>query len=643
MSTVELIYQTDFILLEAHWPAAYALGFFDSRAAAAAVIVHRFHEGKEYFYVYALQEAWTSLNLHRNELVERVLDLHEWRADKVVAPGGNVSGSPSVVVMDEGRVVGYLRPGSPVRGAESQPSPPASIPVPGEGGEPENPLESLTPKGEGLLRTLYADFPPELEVGTQAVLSVYLTPAGLEEALPGLTLAQPAGTLLDVVVQARRGLEVDGSARASLTIGAPDEFDPLRFTLRAVEAGQGDVRVIVFREGAVLGYLKLLPVVTVPSAFAPAGSPAGSPHVANNQHLSLVQVGVPDLSLHIEEVEQAGRRGFVLYLSAADPALNLNLRKFGPVFFQTDPGPYFSDFFRGIEGLPNTSLSEQALAARQLETQGVFLFENLFPPDAQSLLWSLKDQIKSIFIQSSEPWVPWELCRLTGTENGRKVEGAFFCEAFEMTRWLPGTGLKPTLHLSNMAVVMPSSSGLPYTAPELQYLLGLASLPTRRVQQIPAHYLDLFREFTSGTHDGWHFSGHGAVRSPDPNRTELLLDGQETLTPLGITGVAANLGQATPLVFLNACQAGAGGMSLTDTGGWARQFLAAGAGAFIGAHWSIYDHTAFAFTKELYGRLLAGLPVGRAVRESRMAVKPAGDSTWLAYTVFAHPLASVQS
>jgi hypothetical protein len=30
------------------------------------------------------------------------------------------------------------------------------------------------------------------------------------------------------------------------------------------------------------------------------------------------------------------------------------------------------------------------------------------------------------------------------------------------------------------------------------------------------------------------------------------------------------------------------------------------------------------------------------VRLARLAVKPAGDSTWLAYTVFAHPLAVVK-
>ncbi|HMN62417.1 MAG TPA: CHAT domain-containing protein, partial [Anaerolinea sp.] len=281
-----------------------------------------------------------------------------------------------------------------------------------------------------------------------------------------------------------------------------------------------------------------------------------------------------------------------------------------------------------------------AVDASPLEAQGVNLFESLFPSNLRDLFWSLPERIRTVFIQSSEPWVPWELCRLTGVEKGRKVEGPFFCEAFALTRWLPGTGIKPSLHLTNLAVVVPDSSALPYAQPEMQYLLGLAS-PSLQVRRIPARYLELVQALSSGRYDGWHFSGHGAVRGADPNTSEMLLDQQETLTPLRIAGAVTNLGKANPLVFLNACQIGAGGMALTDIGGWARQFLAAGAGAFIGAHWNILDHTAYTFATRLYDLLRAGRPVGEAVREARQQVRPAGDSTWLAYTVFAHPLARV--
>ena len=122
----------------------------------------------------------------------------------------------------------------------------------------------------------------------------------------------------------------------------------------------------------------------------------------------------------------------------------------------------------------------------------------------------------------------------------------------------------------------------------------------------------------------------------------MLLENREELTPEDLCGVVSNLGLARPLVFLNACQLGHGALSLTDIGGWAAQFLRAGAAAFIGAYWSVYDQAAHDFARAFYGRLLAGLSIGQAAQEARAAIKPLGDPTWLAYTVFADPLATVQ-
>ena len=107
----------------------------------------------------------------------------------------------------------------------------------------------------------------------------------------------------------------------------------------------------------------------------------------------------------------------------------------------------------------------------------------------------------------------------------------------------------------------------------------------------------------------------------------MYLEHQETLTPEELAGEVSNLGIAQPLVFLNACQIGRGAMSLTDIGGWASQFVRAGAGAFAGAFWYVYDKPAYDFAQAFYGRLLAGVPIGRAAqgavsRSSRRATLP---------------------
>jgi hypothetical protein len=49
------------------------------------------------------------------------------------------------------------------------------------------------------------------------------------------------------------------------------------------------------------------------------------------------------------------------------------------------------------------------------------------------------------------------------------------------------------------------------------------------------------------------------------------------------------------------------------------------------------------FVQMFYGQLVAGVPIGQAVREAHLAIKAGGDPTWLAYTVFADPLATVQA
>jgi CHAT domain-containing protein len=101
-----------------------------------------------------------------------------------------------------------------------------------------------------------------------------------------------------------------------------------------------------------------------------------------------------------------------------------------------------------------------------------------------------------------------------------------------------------------------------------------------------------------------------------------------------------------PFVFFNACQSAQGGLTLTGVGGWAQRFIRPSfdrfaAAAFIGSYWSVYDEAAHAFATSLYPRIFAGEPIGEAVKEARRAVRSAADPlTWLAYTVYADPLAT---
>uniref|UniRef100_UPI002ACEE911 CHAT domain-containing protein n=1 Tax=Anaerolinea sp. TaxID=1872519 RepID=UPI002ACEE911 len=86
-----------------------------------------------------------------------------------------------------------------------------------------------------------------------------------------------------------------------------------------------------------------------------------------------------------------------------------------------------------------------------------------------------------------------------------------------------------------------------------------------------------------------------------------------------------------------ACQMGQSGMALTDAGGWAQQFIRAGASAFIGAYWSVQDASAKEFAESLYNHLLSGKTLGQAALSARQAVFARNPLTALAYTIFGHP------
>ena len=458
----------------------------------------------------------------------------------------------------------------------------------------------------------------------------------------GLAIEVEAGESIDVLVQPRRGFSVEGDARGTLEVPATGESLPLQFKVKALDEGKGLIRVLAFHLGEPLGVITLEPTVTAAPASRARGRTASAPSARKGNPLTAPSPQVPDLSLFIEEREAGGALEFVIRLTATDPALDLNLRPFGPFRLEVAPAEFFESFFQDIDELPLGTKEQREVAERRLAAKGAYLTESLMPADLRESLWQVRDRIASVIIQSEEPWIPWELCRLMGRDGDRVVEGPFLCEAFAVTRWLPGEGFKRPLRLTKLALIVPTDSGLPLAPEERDFVLSLAG-DGRTVTAIDPTFTKVQDAFAAGVYDGWHFTGHGAARDANPDRSSIILSEEESFTPEDVSGQAANVGIPHPLVFINACQVGRGGMGLTGIGGWARRFVQSGAGAFIGAYWSVYDEAAFDFAKEVYTRLLNEMPIGDAVREARAKVRAGGDPTWLAYTVFADPLARVES
>ncbi|HEV7671355.1 MAG TPA: CHAT domain-containing protein [Thermoanaerobaculia bacterium] len=264
----------------------------------------------------------------------------------------------------------------------------------------------------------------------------------------------------------------------------------------------------------------------------------------------------------------------------------------------------------------------------------------LEPCGLLSLLWSLQHRITTLLLVSDESWIPWELIRLEDPAGGGSETGRYLCEAFAFARWL--TGSEPTLDLPmrRMALVA-SDADSPAGLKEEKEFLEKQQSVARSVDSVPARRNPLLQALASGGYDGWHFCGHGGQSvSNDANQAYLVLDDDQALTPSVLRSEAAGMGRSHPFVFLNGCHTGRGGLGLTLLGGWATQLLASGAGAFLGSLWAINGYRAAEFAQAFYLRLFAGVPIAQAVRDARQVSRSAGDPSWLAYSLYSHPLAS---
>ena len=512
------------------------------------------------------------------------------------------------------------------------------------GGELESPMLGMIgspPRGNTLVadapaltRYMTAELPTEVVVHESVSLLVSLD-SSVSAGSAGVAIAKPAGTKVDIVIKADDGLTIVGRAEGTLEVSEPQLEQRLQFKLRAERAGTSNLRIYAFSDGVSLAMLRVTTTVVVART-------SSQPVVEHKERIAVEAVPrrPPDLSLFIFETGNE----LSFRLSSADGVHHM--QGFDPVVLRSSPADYFSSFFQDIEDLPLQTPDERSLAAGRLAAKGATLFDAVFPAEMKVLLWGLRERIDTVQITSDEPWIPWELCQLTGETDGRLEDGPFFAEAFEVTRWLPGAAVASSFSLNDIALVVPGDSKLPLAEEEGRFVASLASTE-RRVTAVPARYAAVKAAMSKGSFDAWHFTGHArGDLSGDANRAAIELENREALRPEDISGSAGNLLVPRPFIFLNACQSAQAGLSLTGPGGWAKRFLSSRnpkrtASGFIGSYWSVYDDGALKFAKAFYTALLDGKPVGAAGKTARLAIRADGDPTWLAYTIYADPYAKI--
>jgi hypothetical protein len=451
------------------------------------------------------------------------------------------------------------------------------------------------------------------------------------------------GEALDITVQGDAWLQPVGANSVALAVQAGKTANAARFTFKAISAGPANVKVYAFRRGMSVG--RLVVGVQVVHAHQMQHLPKDcSAELLVPQFFPVVS---PDLRLVVLEGHES--LSFQLWHGTQRIADY-------PALLVKDLPEYMRHFVQAIEGLKLGKAEAVDIALRRLQAWGANLFTKLIPEGLQRFLWSRRnDASLTLQICSDDAWIPWEVCRLSSRDaDGRIEDGPFFAEAFAMTRWLHGKPPPAQFSLSRCALVVPKDSGLGNAERERSYYLGLAD-DQRRVCEVAARYLPLTLALELGHFDAWHFCGHanaGAVQQGD--RATLRLEGNETMSADLFAGTVENALIPRPFVFFNACQSALGGQSTTGVGGWAHRFIrpnqeGRSAAAFIGTYWSVYDEAALRFATELYQQLTHGVPIGVAARAARQKAMASDDDaitdplSWLAYTVYADPLATMEA
>lgn len=538
----------------------------------------------------------------------------------------------------------------PVRQGQAAPAPsappqpevaPFSPPTPAPAPVPAAPAGPVTCH-------FLAEMDDEVVVGETTSVDVTLAREVLQAtravAAAGVAATVQEDRKLIVELIPKKNFEPVSETRAEIDPPAPGSPQPLIFDIRATTAGEGEVWIRIRQGMQPLVNLALRCRIVTQRTHPPVRRPEEArvePPSPGPQPLH---------QLTIFETERGGQRLYQYLLESIPLGLK---HTFWSQPFSGNREAFIQAIYEDIEQRWLSQGQDFEQFQIELREVGAGLWDELFPPELQRLLWDHRDEINSILVFSEEPFIPWELVHLKEPGGILPPETRFFGQ-LGLVRWLYNIGW-PTevLHArpGRCFYVIPDYPHPQYQLPQagaevdfLEQRLNATEVEphapeVRRILRGPAAF------------DLLHFACHGVADSGDIARAELLLQGRvegtnyvtERLHP-SVVEQSANLigpeGNA-PMVVLNACQAGRAGYKLTSIGGFSRAFLRKGAGMFVGALWAVGDAPARTFTEKLYDRLLAGDPLAQATVAAREAARQAREATWLAYTVYGNPHAKL--
>lgn len=452
---------------------------------------------------------------------------------------------------------------------------------------------------------------------------------------------------LIVHIADRRNFRVESDRRVTIKVPEPGQPQMVYFSVVGLLPDtEGELWVTV-RQGSIpLVTLKLFPRIV-------AQRVGGSRRSRASVNLGELPAEEKPLDELIIDEKFIGDQVFYRYYLSL-PSLNVREQ------FDSQPLPgardaYITQILNEIgDSWAGAGAGGLAAFERGLKAIGGKMFDQLIPSAMQQVLWDNRDRIRSVQVFSMEPFIPWELVYLKQPGRRRIADDSLFLGELGLVRWLYAGWPKRALHLRKgkaryVAPDYPPSLELDEMAAEVAMLETL--LGAKPVDPVLNDVQTLLA--TPGAFDILHFAGHGEAAGTELSHARLLIDGDldaegafvgDALSATTVEQTADLAYNGGPLVVLNACESARRNREFAGMGGFADAFVRAGAGAFVGTHWSVGDGPARAFVAAFYKAFVASggrkrVTLSDAVTRARRAARQEGDATWLAYVVYGHPYA----
>lgn len=257
----------------------------------------------------------------------------------------------------------------------------------------------------------------------------------------------------------------------------------------------------------------------------------------------------------------------------------------------------------------------------------------------------------SVQIVTDEPCVPWELMRMIDLTDASAPAPELLAIRHCVGRWLAAeTGsMRQRIGVSKVAVSASSYEGITMVSAKLPWAASEHKLmvDTYHADDVPLTSDGLLDFLEGGAAQALHLACHGKMSITDPDSSVLVMeDTPRDLTPLSVarSEVRQGLGSQHPLVFLNACEVGAAGASLSLVAGFPAAFLYAGASALVSPLWAVNDERAGKIAAEFYREAFVaggGKPLGAVLRDLRARWRQEKHLTYLAYVLYGDPMVRV--